>query len=68
MTCGHCDKKVGGIRNHIRDARRHMFYAMGSDFRYYGYEWLKERDWLDPLQINLEWEKLTQQEKEKCHI
>lgn len=63
-TCGHCDKNVGGMRDHIHAKHGYMFYEMGPDFRYYGYEWLKERDWLDPHQIHPEWDKKIQQEKE----
>jgi hypothetical protein len=34
--CGHCNKEVGGIRDHIKDKHGFPFYTMGPDFRYYG--------------------------------
>lgn len=34
--CGHCDRTVGGIKDHIRDKHGYPFYCYGPDFRYYG--------------------------------
>lgn len=34
--CGHCQKQVRGIRDHIRMKHGFPFYTMGPDFRYYG--------------------------------
>ena len=63
FICGHCDAKVSGIRDHIRAAHGFQFYEMGPDVRYYGYEWLKEKDWLDEHQIHPEWDEIIEKGK-----
>ena len=55
-TCGHCDQKVSGIKDHIRAAHGYMFYKMGPDSRYYGYEYLKEKGLLKPEEFVPEWD------------
>ncbi len=35
-VCGHCDKMVKGIRDHIKMVHGYPFYTYGPDFRYYG--------------------------------
>ncbi len=39
-TCGHCDKQVAGIKDHIREKHGDKFYSMGPDFRFYSYKFL----------------------------
>lgn len=39
--CGHCGKRVKGIRDHIRAKHGDPFYEQGPDNRYYGYSFLK---------------------------
>lgn len=66
VQCGHCNKDgIRGIKDHIKSKHGYMFYEMGPDFRYYGYEWLKEKDWLDPHQIHPAWEEVIDKEKLK---
>lgn len=42
--CGHCNAKVKGIRDHIKDKHGEPFYEMGPDFCYYGYWHLRSID------------------------
>lgn len=59
--CGHCGKHVKGIRDHIKAVHGEEYYSMGPDFRYYGYQWLVERNFIDR---NPAWDTILRIKKE----
>jgi hypothetical protein len=57
-TCGHCDRKVSGIKDHICNAHGYRFFKEWSDFKYYGYEFLREKNMLQPNEKVAKWDSI----------
>lgn len=53
-TCGHCNKQVSGIKDHIKEKHGEPYYGMGPDFRFYGYKFLVKNKMMN---VNPTWEK-----------
>ena len=61
--CGHCSKTVRGIKDHIHAKHGYLFYEMGPDFRYYGYEFLRDNDLLPQNSIKPHWDKIIEERR-----